>query len=219
METMRKFEQALNQNQNNLLVLLTVMTLCLGCSTENILKGSTPTPIPVAPSKQMVEANFPVREVWRISGWILTGPEIVIINEKIILASWDRDGRKIVVHEARTGKPTWESQYIRNLNSVHADLKRVYAGSIRYAQAYDLQTGEVIWTGAKQPVTRRGGLFVYPEKDHMKVYDFAQDQIYFLDAETGEPLNITTQANIYFQKETVSYLVPYFCANRGGFYS
>jgi outer membrane protein assembly factor BamB len=55
-----------------------------------------------------------------------------------------------------------------------------------YVRAYDLETGRILWEGAKQPKSKRGGLYVYSDGKQLEVYDPNDGHIYLLDAETGQ---------------------------------
>lgn len=169
---------------------LILAIILLGCGWEDVLKTETPTPIPHSSSKQIITASLPLREIWRWSGAIDDGPMVVFSEDKIILASWEYHGHKLLALDAQTGNTIWESEYIRNLSSVQADGNRVYAGAITYVQAYDLHTGRALWKGAEQPTFRRGGLYVYPKGEQLEVYDFVEGRLHILNAQTGESLNV-----------------------------
>jgi outer membrane protein assembly factor BamB len=189
-----------------ILTIVIGLIIFLGCGVKSTFVNSAPTATIAAPTKQTVIDDLSLREIWRWSGHILNDPEIVIIEDFVVLPTWERDGHKIVVFDAQTGKPIWESAYIRNLRSLHADEERIYAGSITYVRSYDLQTGEILWEGGKQPDFKRGGLYVYPKSENLEVYDPSEGYLYFLELKTGQKTDEIKLPNLFFKQGSNYYL-------------
>lgn len=187
--------------------LLFMIVGCISCQPQEIFIGSTSTTVLRSPSRTVVKSSLPFREIWRWSGTIDARYEPMIFfgEDFVVIASWEYEGHKILVFDALTGKVVWESQYISNLRSLNIDKERVYAATITYVQAYDLQTGVILWKGAEQPRSKRGGLFVYPKEEYVEVYDFVEGRLYYLDRETGSTLSTLQQMNIFFQRGQENY--------------
>ncbi len=183
---------------------LTFVLILSSCDVQNIFTVPTKTPIPVSPPKQIGANSLHLRELWRRPGAILDGPQIVIVNNQIILASWE-DGYKIVVLDAQSGDPIWKSEEIRNLGSLYADKERIYTGAIKDVQAYDLQTGNFLWNGAEQPAFKRGWLAVYSKGEQLEAYDFVEGQLYVMDAYNGKILGVIQWPAIFFRWKDINY--------------
>jgi len=168
-----------------------------------------PTPTPNVPTKQVVTTSLPFIEKWRWSGRVFTGswypPAVVFSNERIIIAIHDGSGKKIVVFDPQTGNSIWKSNEIRSLKSLSAKGNRIYVGTIRYAQAFDLETGKELWRGAEQPIDKKGFLYLYPVDEQLQVYDFGQNRLYLLDRQTGQTMEEITYPFIFFKKENLYY--------------
>lgn len=172
-------------------ILLTLINNFISCQPE-ILPISyafpTSTPLPPAPTKQITSNSLPLTEKWRWSGQ--TFELITITSDDKILVSVSQmwEGDKVIALDAYTGNIIWESEYIYNLRSIHADDKYVYVGSITFVRAYNLKTGQRVWEGAKQPALKRGGLYVYSTGKYLEVHDPNDGQRYLLDIDTGQTL-------------------------------
>jgi|GEM_PF-5979691 len=185
-------------------LIFVVVIVYLGCGVEmrpSILLY-TPTPIPPDPTKRITSSSLPLVERWRWSG--LTFDLMVITpQDQIIVASSHRGDQKIIVFDAATGNTIWESEKVSNLKSLHADDKRVYIGSIRYVRAYDLETGKVLWEGAKQPDFKRGSLNVYSKGELLEVYDSYDSHLYLLDAQTGQTIEDIHRSLLFFREDDI----------------
>jgi len=184
-----------------ILCLLILAIVFLGCSVEEFFPAASPTSIPLSPSKQVIETDLPLREIWRWTGTIDSGPMIVFAEDKLVLASWEYEGHRILVFDAQTGNLLWGSEPIPNLRSLHVDGERVYAGAIKNVQAYDIENGQLLWEGAGQPKFKRGGLAVYPNGEYLEAYDSIEGKLTVLDAQTGETVDIVEQPQTILRKD------------------
>lgn len=162
----------------------------MSCQPEAVVKNVFPTftPIPPEPTKQIISTTLPLTEKWRWSGQTFDLITITSDDKILVVVSQMWDGEKVIAFDAHTKNIIWESEYVRNLRSVHADDKYFYIGSITFVRAYDLKTGERRWEGAKQPNFKRGGLEVYSTGEQLEVYDPYDNHMYILDIETGQTI-------------------------------
>jgi hypothetical protein len=98
----------------------------------------------------------------------------------------------------------WESEpTFENPDSIAVDDKNVYVSYMRYVQTYDLRTGKKRWTGTQQSKYKKGSLFVYSKEKQIEVYDTSSnwphdEQLFILDAQTGETTNTIEWPRIFF---------------------
>ena len=85
------------------------------------------------------------------------------------------------------------------------DNERLYVGTIMFIQAFDLQTGEVLWQGAQQESGKRGGLDVYTVADQVMVSDRIAGRLYEIDPQTGETVTVAEHPSIVFQQDGVTF--------------
>jgi outer membrane protein assembly factor BamB len=175
----------------------------------------TPTPQIVLPPREVLESSLPLQEAWRWSGisfpWIT--PNLVVVDNHIITAALDYGiGIKLIAFDAQTGNSVWESEYIQELtagsnsfDSIDADNERVYVGTLRNVQAFDLKTGQLLWVGAKQPREKHGILNVYFQKNQVEAYSYPDEILYILDPTTGETLNKMEVPGILIKYDDVAY--------------
>lgn len=178
-----------------------ICIICLGCRSQ--LQSRiffTPTSAPPHPTKQIISINLPLVEKWR---WAGTTYDLITITpeDRVIISSDHWGGETVIIFDAYTGDVIWESESIGNLISLYAYDKRVFVGSITYVRAYDLETGQALWEGARQPRYKRGGLYVYSNGDQLEVYDPHDGYIYILDFETGQTTKKIRQALPFFKKD------------------
>lgn len=170
---------------------------------------ATPTLQPAAPSKQIVQNTLPFVERWRWSGDInnlSNFPAVVITKDRIVILGRERAEQRIIVFDAYTGKPMWESEIIRSIDSVTADEERVYIGTLFNVQAFDLKTGQKLWQGVEQPSMKRGGLVVYSKKDRVEVYDIYESLVYILNSATGQVIDKIPKL-LFFRWNGIDYSV------------
>ncbi len=194
------------------LIYLILLLLCaIVLLVPKIFGFLAPQPI-FAPGKQIMTNTLQLRESWR---WVSEGriTHQLITNEELIILGISGDwADKIIVLDAQTGQLIWQHQFSGNLKSLDADNQRVYAGEIRYVQAYDLYTGQKLWQGARQSKYKKGGLYVYAKEPQLEVYDYDLSNspnygnIFILDPQTGETLRTIEQPFLFFQSENTLYL-------------
>lgn len=171
-----------------------------------------PTPTRDVQTKQVVDNNLPLYELWRWSGEIGTSsdePPKIIIQGESVLAYVDR--RTIVCFDAHTGNIIWQQKF-PNLASIAADTERVYVGGIEDVIAYHLKTGEIIWQ--KQLYKpRRGSLYVYLQENQLEVYDYdsakpvgeREKKVFFLETGTGNIQHTIERPNLFFRYGDIYY--------------
>jgi outer membrane protein assembly factor BamB len=176
-----------------------------------------PTPTPtlqtVSPPKQITVASLPLQEVWRWSGTIQStdSPSLILGDHRVILAAFDRQATKVVVLDVSTGAVIWTDRYTpseapNNFWSLHADQKQVYVGSGGYVEAFDIETGHLLWRGGEVRSGWHGSRNVYPKANQLDVYLYTDDHIlYTLDKRTGETLEVIEQPRLLFRLDGVDY--------------
>ena len=155
-----------------------------------------------------MNTSLPLQEIWRKGLTLLlprTAPNLLISGNYIVAGLFDGTGSKVAVFDASTGEIVWNSPSFRHFNSVHADNERVYIGTLLDVQAFDLYTGQPLWTGAKQSSDKHGLLNVYPQNNQVQAYSYYDYLLYELDAATGELLKKTKYPGILFTKEGIIY--------------
>lgn len=166
------------------------------------------TNTPRSSSKHIVATTLPLVERWRWSG-IIPGSEhpslVVAIKDKVVAAGYDGQDPYLMAFNASTGVLIWQSEYINHLESLGAIGNQTYVGTIRYVQAYDLETGKALWQGAKQSLDKKGFLYVYPTLEQIHAYDFQQNHLYLLDPQTGMTVEEVDYPNIFFKQGDVHY--------------
>lgn len=174
----------------------------------------TPTPtMSISQSKTIEMSNLPLQEIWRWSGIIASGhtPNLVITDDYLILAEFDNQVQaRIITFDIHTGQIIWERPYSEteapnNFDSINADDVQVYVGSGRYVQAFDLNDGQLIWTGADGSAGIPGPLNVYPQDDKLYGYSYYDYVLYILDSGTGETLEISTIPGILIRMAGTDY--------------
>lgn len=171
---------------------------------SNILAPfQTPTPDIPAPSKQIISNTLPLIEQWRWSG---DADFSVAVGDRIIIIGDEEGDQRIIVFDAGTGNILWQSEPIRNVQSLTADTSRVYVGTIRYVQAFELATGQQLWRGVEQPSMKRGGLIVDIRKNQLEVYDISDPAVYRLDSATGQIVEETAK-NLFSRWDNTEYAV------------
>lgn len=183
---------------------------------------STPTSILqiVSPPKQITVASLPLQEVWRWSGTIrsLDSPSLILGDHRVILAAFDRQETKVVVLDISTGAVIWTDRYTpseapNNFWSVYADRERVYVGSGVYVEAFDIETGHLLWRGGEVRSGWHGSRNVYPKANQVDVYLYTDDHsLYTLDKRTGETLEVIEQPRLLFRLDGVDYEAGAHCA-------
>lgn len=169
---------------------------------------TNPTVTPSGASKQVTIATLPLVERWKWSGMVpgLDYPPLVVVaEEKVVIVAHDGGGSKVAVFNAHTGNPIWQSDYIHHLETLNVSNNHVYVGTMRYVQAFDLETGQILWQGAKQPWDKKGFLYVYATDEQVQVYDFHQEHLYLLDPQTGTTLEERDYPQIFFKKGDIYY--------------
>jgi outer membrane protein assembly factor BamB len=193
----------------NLIIVVIIGIIGFSCQPEISLSIDRPTPISPEPTKQVISISLPLVQRWKWSGLVHNsfGPPIVTISQEYIIVATNAvfGSKKVVLFDARMGNISWESEPISNLESLDADDKRVYVGTIRYVRAYDLETGQMLWEGAKQSPSKRGGLEVYSEDDYLQVYDPYNSHLYLLDFQTGQIVEEIQQSHLFFEKDSIYY--------------
>jgi outer membrane protein assembly factor BamB len=195
---------------NKMVIVCLIWIGCVGCRPiEPVpVMFDRSTPVPISPTKQISINGLPLHEIWRWSGLVgtISGTPVVTIEEdRIVINTRSSLGEtRIVVIDAPTGATVWESSSpIQNFSSLDADREHVYVGALRSVFAYDLETGQRLWEGAKQDVDKRGGLNVYAEGQHLKVYDPSGNRLYILDSETGETTQEIDYPALYFANDNI----------------
>lgn len=194
-----------------LLSLISSMVL-FGCQSimpiPSELLQPGPTVTPSGGSKQVTTATLPLIERWKWSG-MMPGleypPLVVVTEEKVAIVAQDGGGSKVMTFDAHTGHLIWQSDYINHLHNVDVSEDHIYVGTIQYVQAFELETGQVLWQGAKQPQNKKGFLDVYATDEQVQVYDFDQERLYLLDPQTGETLEELDYPQIFFKKGDTYY--------------
>jgi len=173
----------------------------------------TPTPQIISPPKQITAASLPLQEVWRWSGTIrsLDSPNLILGDHHVVLAAFDGQETKVVVLDISTGAVIWTDRYTpserpNNFWSLHADEERVYVGSGVYVEAFDIETGHLLWQGGEVRSGWHGSRNVYPKANQVDVYLYIDDHIlYTLDKQTGETLSVIEQPRLLFRLDGVDY--------------
>lgn len=152
----------------------------------------------IAPSKQIIESSLPLQEIWRWSGIVKPSqsmPNLVVIDDRIIVVGRKTSDEEIMVFDALTGKLIWKRKPLprkgsqtSHFRSVNADNERIYIGTLDNVQAFDLETGQLLWTGAEQPWLKHGTLHVYPKGNQLEAYSYYDYLVYMLNASTGDLL-------------------------------
>ncbi len=168
-----------------------------------------PTLTPSSPPKQISNTTLPLVERWRRPGTVFGSEHpsrVVVAEEHVIIVGYDGRESKIMVFDVHSGDFFWESEYlITTLATLHVLDNRIYVGTGLYALAFDLQTGEELWQGAKQPRNKKGFLYVYPTKEQIHVYDFSQNYLYILDPQTGMTLEEIEYPYIFLKQGDIYY--------------
>ncbi len=168
-----------------------------------------PTPTPGGPPKQVSAITLPFVERWRTTSLPANFSQypasVVMAKEYVVVGDRDGQGSRITVFEAHTGNLVWRSDYINHLKSLGVSDGRVYVGTIRSVQTFDLKTGKVLWEGAVKDWNKKGFLYVYPTKEQIHVYDFSHNHLYLLDPETGKTLEEIDYPNIFFKQGDTYY--------------
>lgn len=176
------------------------------------IKTPTPTAF-VSQSKTIETSNLPLQEIWRWSGNIVSAhtPNLVFTDDYLIVVEFDNQIQaKIITFDVHTGQRMWERPYSEtqtpnNFDSINADDVQVYVGSGRYVQAFDLNDGQLIWTGAKGSAGIPGPLNVYPQADKLYAYSYYDYVLYTLDSRTGETLNVSILPGILIRISGIDY--------------
>lgn len=197
-------------------ILLIIGAILLNVFSPVDLFHMTITPTPtmiVSQSKTVKTSNLPLQEIWRWSGTIASGhtPNLVITDNHLVLAAFDSQVQaRIIAFDINTGEKVWERPYSatkapNNFDSINADNARVYVGSGRYVQAFDLKDGQLLWTGADGSAGIPGPLNVYPQDDKIQGYSYYDYVLYILDSLTGETLETSTVPGILIRMAGTDY--------------
>jgi hypothetical protein len=197
-----------------LLGIFVVIAVTFGCQSmlpSGLLESSITSTPSVPPRSKEVRLNtLPLVEKWRWSGNInsvsVSRPAIVVTNDRVVIPVWNDAFQRVVVFEAHTGNPIWESEDF-GITSIAADERHVYIGLIKWVQAFDLENGRVLWRGAEQPGMERGALVVYPKGSTLEVYDIGEALLYILDVETGQTINIIETPPLFFREDQTDYVI------------
>ncbi len=177
--------------------------LNLGCQPKVMPKILlTPTRVPPNPTKQVVLTDLPLVEKWRWSGQ--TFDSIIIARENLIILannSWDRD--EITIFDASSGSVIWQGKSIKGIRSIYADDEYIYLGLIQSVQAYNLDTGDMIWETIPKPENNKGGLYVYSNQERLEVYDPYNGYLFTLGVKTGKILEEIQQTLPFFQWKNI----------------
>lgn len=172
---------------------------------------ATSTPQFPAPSKQITLNTLPLVERWRwsdnVNNFSTSLTDVTLTEDRVVAIGLDSIQR-VIVFDVHTGDIMWQSEDIANIRSVTADEKRVYIGTIRYVQAFDLETSQKLWRGAEQPSLKRGGLSVNLTEDKVEVYDTLEPMVYILDVATGRIVDEIPK-NLFFRWDGVEYTIVY----------
>lgn len=195
-----------------------------------VISGSAyPTLVPLSPPKQITSNSLPLREIWRRAGVVastVNDPPKIIIKDNMIILAVEEGGssydQKILTLDTQTGTKLWETKAtFERPDSLAVDNERVYVAYLEDVRAFDLKTGQKLWTGAKQRWGKRGGLNVYVQDNQVEVYDLdvtysspMNSNLFIVNPQTGETLSTIEWGGIFFRRDNLYYSSPW---ERGGF--
>ncbi len=179
---------------------------------SRIRQAPEPLPVNVA-TKQIIESSLPLQEIWRWSGIIKPSqsmPNLVVIDNRIIVVERRTSDEEIMVFDALMGKLIWKRKPFprtgspsSHFESVGADNERVYIGTLDNVQTFDLETGQLLWTGAEQPWLKHGTLHVYPKGNRLEAYSYYDYFVYTLNASTGDLLEKNEYPDVIIKNDDI----------------
>jgi len=160
---------------------------------------------PALPPRTITETNLQLSEVWRVSSLVVFSsgsdgsPQIALTPNQIVTINYKDGGwsSKLVSYSTVTGSVNWKTHYGGAASSLIADQNRVYVASAgRRVEAYNLQTGKLLWSGMDDLPSRQrydldvrdGVLFNY-----QKATRETEEIVYIYDINTGETLQKYTE--------------------------
>ena len=172
-------------------------------------RPTTPTPtIIISPLKTIRSSSLPLKEMWRWSGNVVSGnvPNLAMNGNYLVLAAIDNEppwNINIITFDI-SGKQLWEKTYPEtklpnDFNSLATDGIRVYIGSGRYLQAFDINNGNLLWTGAKERDGIPGTFNVYVDNGNVYGYSYYDYMVYRLEPQTGETEEVSHKPGIIIE--------------------
>lgn len=138
-----------------LFVIIILIALIVSLALQLIQGDNATFSIPPSlPSRSVMELTLPLHEEWRIPNVFLPYhtvlPSGVYANENhvfFVTSGPDLKARSLHVLAPKTGSLLWEAKDLPYPeNSFTADQKRLYLALSRQIRAYDLYSGELLWT-------------------------------------------------------------------------
>lgn len=160
------------------LALIVLVMIIAACGQS----GITPRPYPTRPTTRLVmDNNLGATEIWRVSS-LRVGANTIIVTPHHILLNNAKD--RLVSYDPATGVVKWKTKYEGGGSSISVDDKKLYVASPgEPLLAYDLETGNKVWSGPMLAVRRGHALSI---RDGVLV-DLS-DVIRLFNPETGELL-------------------------------
>ena len=160
------------------LVVIVLIMVIVACGQS----GITPRPYPTRPTTRLVmENNLDATEIWRVSS-LRVGANTIIVTPHHILLNNAKD--RLVSYDPATGSIKWKTKYEGGGSSISVDDKKLYVASPgEPLLAYDLETGNKVWSGPMLAIRRGHTLRI---RDGVLV-DLS-DVIRLFNPETGELL-------------------------------
>ncbi len=194
-----------------------VGVVCLSCMSNGLPLVRQDGPIiPPGPTLEITSISLPFIKRWGWSGRVhnLHGPPLLVIvgNYVVISRIEELTDQVITAFDAHTGTIIWQSESIKNVDSLQADYQRVYVGTSSFVRAYNIEMGQLLWEELEQPKAERGSvtdLYVYPNGEQLKVYDTRKGILYTLDAQIGKVVEETRIPSFFFNRQDIYYLAEH----------